>query len=387
MGVPTRDRLEQVRAPIGEAKGLPNAFYTDAEVFEAEKSALFADTWACIGFAKDVADGGTVQPVDFLGQPLLMVRDREGLLRVFQNVCRHRGMILVAEPTKLGAVIRCPYHSWCYDLDGSLRTTPHVGGPGTNHHESIDRSALGLNEVRSFIFMDMVFVNLSGTAPAFEDHAADLIGRWSEFTDQTLYHGGEFASFTLDIRTNWKLAVENYCESYHLPWVHRDLNRYSKLEDHYAIVEAGKFSGQGTTVYNPRLDEDGHRFADFKGLSDKWDTAAEYIALYPNVLIGVHRDHTFAILLDPRSHDRTIERVELYYADPAMMAPEWASLRENHSAMWKGVFEEDIFVVEGMQRGRAASLFDGGKFSPIMDAATHCFHDWVAERFLRIDRA
>jgi phenylpropionate dioxygenase-like ring-hydroxylating dioxygenase large terminal subunit len=229
--------------------------------------------------------------------------------------------------------------------------------------------------------MDMVFVNLSGTAPAFEDHAASLIERWSEFTDKLLVHGGDCASFALDVATNWKLAVENYCESYHLPWVHPGLNSYSRLEDHYNIVEAGRFSGQGTTVYDPQLAAVGKPMRDFLDLSERWSKAAEYVALYPNVLLGVHRDHTFAIMLDPQSPDRTIERVEVYYADPEMASVERAELRERHCAMWREVFEEDIFVVEGMQRGRSASFFDGGRFSPVMDEATHCFHHWVAERF------
>lgn len=377
------DGLDFVCAPIGEAKGLPNAFYTDPAIFQAEKRLLFADTWACIGFGKDAAEPGSAHPLAFLGQPLVMVRDRKGMLRVFQNVCRHRGMILVQPDTKLGSVIRCPYHSWCYNLDGSLRATPHVGGPGNNIDPSIDRAALGLFEVRSHVFMDMVFVNLSGDARPFEEHAAALIGRWREFAERPLHHGGALASFALEVAANWKLAVENYCESYHLPWVHPGLNSYSRLEDHYNIVEASSFSGQGTRVYDPKLVVDGRRFDNFSGLSPKWESAAEYVALYPNVLLGVHRDHTFAILLDPVAADRTVERVELYYAGAEMASPALASLREAHRAMWKEVFEEDIFVVEGMQSGRSAERFDGGRFSPVMDAATHGFHRWVAERFAR----
>jgi choline monooxygenase len=373
--------LDLVRRAIGEARGLPNAFYADAASFEAEKERLFAKTWACIGFGKDVAAPGTAKPITFLGQPLVMVRDREGILRVFQNVCRHRGMILVQPDTKLGSVIRCPYHSWCYNLDGSLRATPHVGGPGNNIHPGVDRAALGLFEVRSHVLMDMVFVNLSGDAEPFEQHAAPLIDRWREFAGRPLYHGGELASFSLEVAANWKLAVENYCESYHLPWVHPGLNSYSRLEDHYNILGNG-FSGQGTRVYDPKLEVAGRRFASFVGLSPKWDSAAEYVAFYPNVLLGVHRDHTFAILLDPVAPNRTIERVELYYADAEMASSELAPLRKAHRVMWKEVFEEDIFVVEGMQSGRSASRFDGGKFSPVMDEATHAFHRWVAERFL-----
>ena len=373
--------LARVQKPITEANGLPNAFYTDPDVFEAEKRVLFASTWACIGFAKDVAGPGDARPVEFLGQPLVVVRDKDGAVRVFQNVCRHRGMILVSEPTTLRSTIRCPYHSWCYNFNGSLRTTPHVGGPGKNLHDAIDRDSLGLIEVRSHIFMDMIFVNLDGKAPAFETHAAGLIERWGEFVVRPLFHGGEAASFKLEVNCNWKLAVENYCESYHLPWIHPGLNSYSRLEDHYNICSPRQFSGQGTMVYNPQIDGSGRAFSCFEGLGEKWATGAEYLTLFPNVLLGVHKDHTFAIMLDPQGHDRTIERIEIYYASEEMRGDDWRGMREKHAAMWKDVFVEDIFVVEGMHRGRSASLFDGGRFSPVMDEATHCFHDWVAGRF------
>lgn len=372
--------LERVMQPVETANGLPNAFYTDADVFEAEKRVLFASTWACIGFAKDVPSRGDANPVDFLGQPLLVVRADANEIKVFQNVCRHRGMILVEEKTTLRSTIRCPYHSWCYNFDGSLRTTPHVGGPGNNLHDCIKREELGLVQVRSHVFMGMIFVNLDGNAPAFEAHAAKLLDQWQEFAGRPLFHAGEDSSFTLEVNCNWKLAVENYCESYHLPWVHPGLNSYSRLEDHYNIVEPGAYSGQGTVVYNPQLDET-RAFANFAGLSDKWDTGAEYVALYPNVLLGVHRDHTFAILLDPQDNGRTIERVEIFYTSEDMCGPEMADLREKNAKMWKEVFIEDIFVVEGMQKGRSAPRYDGGRFSPVMDAPTHCFHAWVAGRF------
>lgn len=288
-------------------------------------------------------------------------------------------MILVREPGNLGRTIRCPYHSWCYDLDGGLRSTPHVGGPGVHEHEAVERGELSLHGVRSHLWRDVVFVDLSGTAPAFEDHAGGLIARWREF-DQPLFAGGAECVMELEVGANWKLAVENYCEAYHLPSIHPGLNSYSRLEDHYAIVEPGAFSGQGTEVYSPTLDGAGRGFANFAALSDRWDSAAEYIALYPNVLFGVHRDHGFAMLLAPLGPEATVERLGLYFATEEMRGDAHGEMRRALAALWRGVFLEDVGVVEGMQRGRHGPAFDGGRFSPAMDAATHCFHRWVAER-------
>ena len=367
--------LSSVLRPVETAHGLPNRHYTSAEVFEAEKEPLWFSTWAGICVASEVPGAGDAKPVDYLGVPLFVLRGRDGVVRVFQNICRHRGMILVTEPRRIEGAIRCPYHSWCYSHEGRLVATPHVGGPGHNTHPDIDRDTLGLLPVRCHIWMDVVFVNLSGTAPAFEDLHADLIARWAEF-DVPIHHGGADSTFQLDCQTNWKLAVENYSESYHLPWVHPGLNSYSRLEDHYHILEGDKFAGQGTEVYRQIADEDGTRFPDFPGLSPKWEAAGEYITVAPNVLLGVQRDHVFAIVLEARGPARTLEHIHLYYAAPD--TPD--CLRAKNAGLWKTVFVEDIGVVEGMQAARGAYGYDGGRFSPAMDGPTHHFHQWVARR-------
>lgn len=370
--------LSRVRAPITAAAGLPNAHYTDPAVFAEEAAALVFDQWAGLAVSADVPAPGDAVPLTFFGIPLLLLRDANGAVRVFENVCRHRGMILVSGPRRIDGAIRCPYHSWCYGTDGRLVSTPHVGGPGRNAHESIDRSALGLTEIRSHVWRGVVWVNVSGTAEPFDVAMAGAIARWSEFDDDPV-HGGPDSRFDLTVRSNWKLAVENYCESYHLPWVHPGLNSYSRLEDHYHIEEPGRFSGQGTRVYRQLAGDDGTTFPDFAGLGPRWQTAAEYLAIYPNVLLGIHRDHAYAILLLPEAVDRTVERVHLYYAsddtDP--------DLRARNTAQWRAVFDEDVFVVEGMQSGRRAPGFDGGRFSPAMDGPTHMFHAWAAERLLQ----
>ena len=373
--MPHASPLDAVLADVETARGLPNAHYVDPAMFEEERRKVLFANWAGIGFGKDVPEPGDAKPVDFLGVPLLLVRDETGTVHVYQNTCRHRGMILVDSPRNIRGAIRCPYHSWCYTLQGNLRTTPHVGGPGKSRDDNIDRAALGLIRIASAIWQDVVFVNIDGQAPPFEEVHADLLTRWRNF-NQPVYAAGGASSFKLEVQTNWKLAVENYCESYHLPWVHPGLNSYSRLEDHYNIERRGEYSGQGSLVYRQIETEDGTRFPDFEGLDGMWDTGAEYVAVYPNVLLGVHRDHTFAILLEPVALDRTIEHVEIYYArPPEALAPD---LLARNAEQWKLIFEEDIFVVEGMQKGRNGPLFDGGKFSPAMDGPTHTFHHWVA---------
>ena len=382
MTAPLKSDIEKAALPIEKASGMPNWFYTSPDAIMEEKRKVFAPNWIGIGFAKDVPEPGDVKPVEFLGDPYIISHGRDGKVRVFHNACRHRGVKLVQEAGKTTGLLRCPYHAWCYSTEGQLKQTPHVGGPGVHSHPDIDKSQLGLIEVRSHTYLDVVFVNISGDAAPFEEHFAEALERWKEF-DKPIYHGGEDSSFKLEVETNWKLAVENYCESYHLPFVHPGLNEVSKLEDHENILSSGPFAGQLTHAFTEAADENGRNFASFSGLSKRWDKEAEYLAFYPNVQIGVHKDHTFAIILEPKSVSETLEHIEIYYASEEMRDDDWKAMRETNSAFWKSVFLEDVGVVEAMQDGRKADGFDGGHFSPVMDESTHHFHCWMANNFLK----
>jgi len=250
--VPKRSQLEKCTNKIHEAHGVPNEYYIQPECFELEGEHLFNKGWFAVGFVKDLPQAGSALPVNYFNNPLLIVRSKQDeKIRVFQNVCRHRGMILIEKPTVLKGAIRCPYHSWCYKQTGEIVATPHIGGPGYNYHSGIDKSELSLLEVRSHIWRDVIFVNPDGMAPPFEEVHQPLLNRWAVF-EQPIYSDMGDSSFKLEVKGNWKLAVENYLESYHLPWVHPGLNSYSKLEDHENIVEYGHYSGQISYKYIPQ---------------------------------------------------------------------------------------------------------------------------------------
>ena len=113
-------------------------------------------------------------------------------------------------------------------MDSNLSATPHVGGSDIHNHVEISFDRLSLNETRSVIWRDVIFVNLSGSASEFDHVAADLRTRWAEI-ETPLYFSGQDSLFLLTIDCNWKLAIENYCEFYHLPFIHPGLNSYSCL--------------------------------------------------------------------------------------------------------------------------------------------------------------
>jgi choline monooxygenase len=384
-----RASLERVLKPIAEASGLPNEFYTSEARFLEERTRLIGSTWAGLAFLDSIPTRLCVRPLEFMGLPLLLTRDQEGTLRVFHNVCSHRGMKLVADPTELTGLITCRYHCWSYTARGELKATPHLGGVGLHTAPGFDPRAHGLKEVRSAEFLGMLFINLSGDAAPFATHIAPLRERIERLTGaqgwSMVRPGLDGSQLSLEVRCNWKLAVENYCESYHLPWVHPSLNACSRLEDHYCFLDAPEFSGQGSLAYAPSR----AREVPLPRLAD-WppDQAhvAEYPSLYPNVLLGVHADHLFAILLTPLGPAATREELRIFYIGEGASAQEHAANRVDTLEAWRVVFAEDIFAVEGMQQGRASPGYRGGVFSPAMDGPTHHFHRWVAVRMLE-DRA
>lgn len=381
MNIPLID-LDRVQDSIENARGMPNRYYTDAAALAEERDAIFADQWACIAFSSDVAEGGAVFPVQMAGMPLLVVRDKQGVIRVFHNVCSHRGVKLAEEPQVLAGMLCCPYHSWTYDLTGKLVATPHVGGVGQHKVEGLACEEHGLKQVRSHVWMGLIFVDLSGNAGEFDDRLAPLMKRWDEFFPSRDYAMLEAdpssGSWEQTLNCNWKLAVENYCEAYHLPWIHPALNTYSKLDDHYNIVDES-FSGQGSTAY--RLSEfEGYQLPKLPGWPSERIENAEYISLYPNVLLGLQADHAFAMILLPQGPEHTTERLRLFYMPGVVDNNETAPARQAVLEAWQEVFTEDIGVVEAMQRGRHSPGFDGGKFSPVMDPPTHAFHKWVAKQ-------
>ncbi|HEX4151661.1 MAG TPA: SRPBCC family protein [Steroidobacteraceae bacterium] len=376
-----RERLNRVLRPIGEASGLPNAAYVDAGHFRRERDEVIGRTWAGLAFADSLPPRPYAFPVDFMGLPLLITRDKQGVLRVFHNVCSHRGIKLVGEPAEVHGVINCRYHCWAYSAGGELKATPHIGGVNRHSAEGFDNARHGLKAVRSAEFMGVIFINLSADAPDFERHIGPLRQRAEDLFGagglSELRPGATHSRLVLDVRCNWKLAVENYCEAYHLPWVHPALNDYSRLEDHYCFFDAENFAGQGSLAY--RLsDAAGTRLPRLAQWPAERTHVAEYPSLYPNVLLGFQADHAFAIILTPIAPDLTREEVRLLYVGEAAADEAYAGCRGATHASWDVVFREDVFAVEGMQQGRASPGYEGGVFSPVMDRPTHHFHRWVA---------
>jgi choline monooxygenase len=377
------EKIKIVNNPIEQAHGLPNECYTSTEYLMFEREKIFADKWTVIGVGSSVPNSGDAKPYSLLGIPLIILRDKEQKIRVFHNVCSHRGFKILDEPCSLKNTLRCHYHSWSYSFDGKLVATPHIGGLNAHETENFDKSKSNLKEVRAKVWMDMIFININHNEIEFDEYIKPLEARWSKFIskeDQNLLvHSNDYGYFNLDVKSNWKFAIENYCESYHLPTIHPKLNKVSNISDHYHIQGLpNRFAGQGSHKYSRPIKEN-RTFNNFPNWPKDLAKKAEYIALFPNVMIGLHVDHFYIFWLEPISIIETKEHLEIYYiGEESANSNELKNMRKENAKFWKEVMSEDIKAIEGMQEGRNSPIYNGGNFSPVMDNPTHQFHKWVA---------
>ncbi len=383
-----KSKLDIVSASIDKAHGLPNECYLEGPYTKIEREKIFENKWVTIGVASSVPNPGDIKPFNLFGIPLIIIRDKKNKVRVFHNVCSHRGYKLVNEKCSLKNILRCPYHSWSYDFEGNLVATPHLGGINIHEHQQFDKSKNGLKEVRSAIWLDLIMVNISNNEIPFDEYIRPLEDRWSNFWTKEdksmIYHAEDYGYFLLEAKCNWKFAIENYCESYHLPFVHPSLNSYSKIDDHYHIQGLpNRFAGQGTVVYNPQFDND-QEFPNFPGWSKQKEKHAEYVALFPNVMLGIHKDHYYAYWLEPINHEYTKEHMEIYYVGKeAAFSDKYKSLRKQNFKQWHSIQSEDLMIIKGMQEGRNSPVYNGGNFSPVLDNPTHHFNKWVATSLVK----
>ena len=212
-----------VAVPFERAHAMPKAVYTSDEFLALEQKHVFSADWLCAGRAESLAEPGDYLTMEIAGEPVIVLRDRDGQVRAMSNVCRHRMSTLLQGRGHVRA-ITCPYHAWTYNLDGSLR-----GAPAMTLNEGFCKEALGLPAVRCAIWQGWIMVTLNPDAPPPDESLREVTDLIAPF-DMTQYR--ETHRETFRWATNWKVLAENFMESYHLPMCHAGtIGGASKLEE------------------------------------------------------------------------------------------------------------------------------------------------------------
>ena len=201
---------------------LPGKSFSDETVYAEECSKLFRDRWVSVTVGQIVSAPGDLFPCTIASLSLLVTRDREGQIHVFYNMCRHRGARLVDGACRARAgLMTCPYHAWSFQLDGSLFKAPYFFKDSENTQPDAEtRAGLGLIEIRSRVWRDIIFIDITGNAPEFESFIRPIDEQLSDWDVNELRPLG---AKEYEISANWKLAAENFLDIYHLPVVHHQL--------------------------------------------------------------------------------------------------------------------------------------------------------------------
>jgi choline monooxygenase len=341
---------------LSEASTPPSTWYTDQGVFDLELRTIFSCSWQVVGRADQVSDRGKYLTEEVAGEPILVVRGSDSVLRGFFNVCRHHAAAVVTKCEGKAENLRCPYHGWTYDLEGNLILTPEFAGVA-----NFDRSANGLVPVQSAEWQGWVFGKLDGGGPTLEEFlGSDLIERFEPLHIEK-YSWFKRRSYFLNC--NWKVFVDNYLDGgYHVPHIHGGLS--SVLENSKYKIETGeRFCLQSSPIVAGKGEAE-------TGAVRKGERA-QYYWIYPNFMINVYEGVMDTNLVIPRGVDKTEVIFDYYFADVS------ESSREKNLAsiaVSEQIQAEDVAICESVQRGLNSRAYETGRLSVRREAGEHLFH-------------
>ena len=345
---------------------LPSSWYYAEDLYVLEKERIFCREWICAAREEQVPSPGDFLILDVVGESIILVRNRQGVLRAFYNVCRHRGSRLCgSQPTPglavqggviAGRSILCPYHQWAYDLDGRLVATPHMSG--------FDKSGISLYPVGVESWGGFVFLHLTpGAAGPFATQLGEIPQRISRYPLAELRIGH---SITYNVAANWKAICENYNECYHCGGVHPELCSVVP-----AFREAGGAGLDWMRGIPHRAGADTFTHSgtssrrSFPGLNQDEQERHKGEVLYPNLFVSLARDHAAVFILQPRGPERTDIVCHFLFAPEEMARADFDP--RDAVEFWDITNRQDWAICESVQRGMHSRVHQHGYYAPMED--------------------
>jgi choline monooxygenase len=321
--------------PLEEASTIPASWYLSSEVAELEGTTVFSRSWQIAGRVEQVERPGQYLTCEIAGEPIVIVRGTDNVLRGFFNVCRHHAAAVMTQSSGDATCLKCPYHGWTYSLDGQLQSAPDLGAV-----RNFDRKSMALMPVDIASWQRWLLVNLDGRRPPLTDIAS---------FDAEGFHWYERRHYTLDC--NWKVFVDNYLDGgYHVPHLHQGLDRVLDYPQ-YQIECGDRFCLQWSPLSGT------HR--------------ALYYWIYPNFMINIYPTAMDTNLVIPRGLTRTEVIFDFYFTDIS----EQARARNDAAVtVSEGIQTEDVAICASVQRGLASRAYVSGRLSARRESGEHLFH-------------
>jgi Rieske 2Fe-2S family protein len=342
-----------------------DAYFADA-IWRLEKERIFAREWVCVGRAESLAAPGDYRVLELAGESILMVRAKDGALRAFYNVCRHRGCRLVLDPPAepaghFGSGIRCPYHAWTYTLDGELRTAPFLDEDDGFRREDFSLWPVGVDSWGGFVFLNLSPLEAAAEGRTLLQQLGAVPERLRRYPLADLRTGHRIV---YEVAANWKVMLENYNECYHCGGVHPELCKVvpafrqkggSELDWDRGIPHregAWTFTHSGTSSRAP-----------FAGLNEDEKTRHKGELIYPNFLLSLSAEHVAAFTLWPGGPERTTIACDFLFHPEEMARPGFDP--SDAVQFWDLVNQQDWRICEGVQAGMRARVFEHGYYAPM----------------------
>jgi choline monooxygenase len=343
--------------------------YTDPRWAEAELQAIFARTWQWISHVEKLREPGSYVAATVAGMPIAVVRGRDGELRAFYNVCKHRAHELLSGSGRTGALV-CPYHAWTYGLDGQLKAARRTG-----EMENFDKREVCLEQVQVEAFGGMVYVNLDPTATLLREQAGDLAGEIAYWAPDVveLTHAKRL---TYDVSSNWKNVIDNFLECYHCHVAHKEF---------VDLVDMDTYEVKTHGIWSSHFAEAGKHENAAYDVSGASVTQHAVWWLWPNTCLLRYpgRGNFMVFQMLPVGPERTLETWDFYFETAELESAETESVRYVDEVLQV----QDIALVESVQRGMRTPAFDQGRIvydpagSGLSEHGVHHFHGLVLDAY------
>ncbi|MDT5080907.1 MAG: glycine betaine catabolism [Mycobacterium sp.] len=358
-------------------------FYTSPTVFAAEQDQIFERMWCCAARSDELVAPGQFKTVHVGRESVLVVRGRDGALRAFLNVCRHRGATLCTEAAgEVKRNLQCPYHAWTYALDGKLVGAPNIGTLRDASGAGIDRYKYGLVPVALTEWLGYAWVCLADDPPPFVEQVVGEVTRRLGDAAAIDHYGIDQLTVgrrvVYDVAANWKLIVENFMECYHCATIHPELTEvlpeFAKgLAAQYYVGHGAEF---GSEVSGFTIDGSAG-FETLPGVTEDQDRRYYAITVKPTVFINLVPDHVIFHRMYPMAPDRTVVECDWLYTPDVVAEGRDVS----HSVeLFHRVNEQDFAACERTQPAMSSRAYrNGGVLVPSEHHIAE-FHEWVVSR-------